>query len=364
KIEESEALFRGIYNNHQSGYFQLDHDFKITMLNPYMLQMLNYKSEKEIIGENIFDLFFAEQHEGKSFQKHLKQSGEVHLSEAEWITKDNRIIQVLLNVKQVNDENDNDHFHIGFARDITQYKQLEYQLRHAQKMEIIGTLSSLIAHELNNQLTNVLGYADLCRMTLNKTDKQYKYIQSIQHKAREAAGTVRHLLKFSRKQNPYIEELNLDQFINTKIDLFSQIVGSKIKVSADLSCPEVLINTDAKLFEQVLMNLIINAKDAIADSGKITLRSKIVSDNKDSKWYYYLPENKYVNLSIQDNGSGIQPEIIDKIFGPFFTTKDESVGTGLGLAIVKNILKDIDGHIFVESQVKKGTSFELFLRIA
>ncbi len=364
KIEESEALFRGIYNNNLSGYFQLDHNFKITMLNPYLLQMLNYTSEMEITGENIFDLFYAEQHEGKKFQKRLIKSGEIHLTEAKWITKTNRIIQVLLNIKQVNNKNDDTHFHIGFARDITRYKQLEYQLRHAQKMEIIGTLSSLIAHELNNQLTNVLGYADLCRMTLNKNAKQYKYIQSIQLKAREAAGTVRHLLKLSRKQKLYIEELDLDQFINNKIDLFSQIVGTKIKVAVALNCPGILINTDTKLFEQVLMNLIINAKDAIADSGKITLRTKIVSDNKDSKWYYYLPENKYVNLSIQDNGSGIQPEIIDKIFRPFFTTKDESVGTGLGLAIVKNILKDINGHIFVESPLKKCTSFELFLPIA
>ncbi|MCK5330103.1 MAG: response regulator [Candidatus Marinimicrobia bacterium] len=364
KIEESEALFRGIYNNLPSGYFQLDHNFKITMLNPYLLHMLNYTSEMEITGENIFDLFYAEQHEGKKFQKQLKQSGEIHLTEAKWITKNNRTIQVLITIKRVNDENDNAHFNIGFASDITQYKQLEYQLRHAQKMEIIGTLSSLIAHELNNQLTNVLGYADLCRMTLKKTDKQYRYIQSIQLKAREAAGTIRHLLKFSRKQKSYIKELDLDQFIDNKIDLFTQIVGSKITVSTELNCPGVLINTDTKLFEQVLMNLIINAKDAIADSGKITLRSKIVSDNKDSELYYKLPENKYVNLTIQDNGSGIQPENIDKIFRPFYTTKDESVGTGLGLAIVKNILKDINGYIFVESQLKKGASFEIFLPIA
>ena len=363
KIEESEALFRGIYDNHLSGYFQLDHDFKIIMLNPYMLQMLNYESEKEISSENIFELFYADQQEGAKFQKQLKESGEINLTDAKWITKNNRIIQVLLNIKRANNKNDKTDFYIGFAHDITQHKQMEYQLRHAQKMEILGTLSGLIAHEINNQLTNVLGYADLCRMTLNKTDKQYKYVKSIQIKAREAAGTLRHLLKFSRKQKPNIEEFDLDQFINNKIDLFSQIVGSKIKISADLNCPGALINTDTRLFEQVLMNLIINAKDAIAGSGKITMRSKIVSDIKDSILYYNLPKNKYVNLSVQDNGSGIQPEIIDKIFGPFFTTKDESIGTGLGLAIVKSILKDINGYVFVESQLTKGTNFELFIPI-
>ncbi|NQU29020.1 MAG: response regulator [Candidatus Marinimicrobia bacterium] len=363
KIEESEALFRGIYNNHLSGYFQLDRDFKIIMLNPYLLKILNYGSEKEITGENIFDFFYDEQYEGTKLQKQLKESGEINLTEAKWITKNNRVIQVFLNIKRVNNKNDNTESYIGFTHDITQHKQLEYQLRHAQKMEIIGTLSGLIAHEINNQLTNVLGYADLCRMTLKKTDKQYKYVQSIQIKAREAAGTLRHLLKFSRIQKPSVKEFDLDKFITNKIDLFSQIAGSKIKVSADLNCPGVLINTDTRLFEQVLMNLIINAKDAIADSGKITMSSKIVSDDKDSILYYKLPKNKYVNLSIQDNGSGIQTEIINKIFDPFFTTKDESTGTGLGLAIVKSILKDIDGYIFVESQVKKGTNFELFIPI-
>ncbi len=364
KIEESEILFRGIYNNQLSGYFQLDQDFKVTLVNPYMLQMLKYPSETEISGVNIFNLFFADQLEGKKLQKQLNQSDEIHLSEAEWVTKDNRIIQVLLNIKRVINKNDNTHFHIGFANDITQYKQLEFQLRHAQKMEIIGTLSSLIAHELNNQLTNVIGYSDLCRMTLAENDKEYKYIQSIQTKAREAAVTVRHLLKFSRKQNPSIEELDLDKYIDNKHELYSQVAGSNIEISTDLNSPGALIKTDRKLIEQVIMNLIINAKDAITDEGTIILKSKIVQDDKDSEMYYKLPKNKYFNLSVKDTGSGIHPEIIDKIFAPFFTTKDESVGTGLGLAIVKNILKDIDGFIFVESELDKGTNFELFLQLA
>ena len=248
--------------------------------------------------------------------------------------------------------------------DITRIKRLEIQLRIAQKMEAVGLLAGGIAHDFNNILTGITGYSTLLSMK-TETDQVLKgYASNIIALSDKAANITQGLLAFSRKQVMNIEVHDLNEIIKRFISMVTRIIGNNIEILSILSDDKLPVMADATQIEQVLMNLVTNAKDAMANGGTITIETSMIPaddislSKRDSRTRDY-----FALLKFTDSGTGIPPELMDKIFDPFFTTKEVGKGTGLGLSIVHGIVEQHNGIIEVESKSGKGATFNIFLPI-
>ncbi|HUO54820.1 MAG TPA: ATP-binding protein, partial [Rhodoblastus sp.] len=251
---------------------------------------------------------------------------------------------------------------VVFALDTTEERNREEQLHQSQKMQAVGQLAGGIAHDFNNVLTAIIGYSELLLANHRPTDPSFQDIMQIKQNANRAAGLVRQLLAFSRRQTLRPQVLQLGDVLSELQMLTRRLVGEKIEVDLRQGRDLWLVKADLNQFEQVIVNLIVNARDAMPDGGKIYLRTKNVTA-ADCAAYgeKLLPPADYVTVEVEDTGTGIPPDIRDKIFDPFFTTKEFGKGTGLGLSMVYGIIKQTGGFIFCDSQVGRGTTFRIFL---
>ena len=244
-------------------------------------------------------------------------------------------------------------------RDITERRQLEEQLSHSQKMEAVGRLAGGIAHDFNNLLTLISAHAELLESHVEHTPVQREHVQQISKAARRAADLTHQLLAFSRKQRLQATVFDVNTVVATVEPMVRRLIGEDIDVRTHTSVEPALIAADAGQIEQVLMNLVINSRDAMPDGGRITIKTELAeTDGRDND---RVPAGKYVRLTVADTGVGIPAEHLDRIFEPFFTTKDVGKGTGLGLSMLYGIVTQSDGHIRVDSAVGVGTSFRIYL---
>jgi signal transduction histidine kinase/CheY-like chemotaxis protein len=251
----------------------------------------------------------------------------------------------------------------GILLDVTERKQLEEQLRQAQKMEAIGRLSGGIAHDFNNILVPITGYVDLAMMSIPSDSKLYTHIQRIREAAKRAANLTSQILAFSRKQVLEIRVLNLNDVVGDFNKMVQRLIGEDIEVEILLDPALHLIKADRGQIEQVLMNLVINARDAMPTGGKLTIETAnaYLDETYVKKYADTLSPGPYAMLSVNDTGHGMDAETQQQIFEPFFTTKEEGKGTGLGLATVFGIVKQHQGTIWVYSEINKGTTFKIYL---
>lgn len=249
---------------------------------------------------------------------------------------------------------------IQCARDITQEVHMQKQLLHSQKMEAVGRLSAGIAHDFNNILTIILGYCDLIRHKNDLDPSIKKRVDEIEKTAERAANLTRQLLVFSRKQVMQPVPLNMNQLIQDLSPMLQRAVGEDIDLHRDLAEDLWPVYGDPVFLEQILLNLVINARDAMPKGGRIAIETwnQPLTGGRDLGHFTVKPGN-YVCLRVSDNGHGMTPEVQQRIFEPFFTTKAEGRGTGLGLATVYGIVKRLGGYILVESAVGQGTAFEI-----
>ncbi|MBI5634108.1 MAG: PAS domain-containing protein [Nitrospirae bacterium] len=246
--------------------------------------------------------------------------------------------------------------------DITEKKVLGDQLRHAQKMEALGTLTGGIAHDFNNILTVIMGYGHILQMKMKKDDPLRQSVDNIHSASEKAASLVQSLLAFGRKQTLLLKLHDINEIIRSEDKLLSKLVREDIEFSMDLTDKQAIILADSGQMIQLLMNLVANARDAMPDGGRITIHTDVVYlDEHFVKIHGYERSGKYVLLAVKDTGTGIDEMIIDKIFEPFFTTKELGKGTGLGLAMSYGIIKQHKGHINVASEPNKGTTFRVYL---
>src|SRR5438876_432968 len=251
---------------------------------------------------------------------------------------------------------------IVYALETTQQRTLENQVNQQQKMETIGRLAGNIAHDFNNLLGAIMMATDFLLNAHKPTDPSFQDIMQIKQNANRAASLVRQLLAFSRKQTMRPQVIDLGEALSDLTVLLRRLIGENVS----LDVPQVRdlwpVRADVGQFEQVIINLAVNARDAMPLGGKLTLRTSNVSVSDDTQhWHKDMPADDYVLVEVEDTGSGIAPEIIDKIFDPFYTTKDVGKGTGLGLSTVYGIVKQTGGVIYVDSEVGKGTTFRIFL---
>lgn len=251
---------------------------------------------------------------------------------------------------------------IVYALDTTENKALESQLAQSQKMQAIGQLAGGVAHDFNNVLTAIIGFSDLLLAKHRPTDPAFADIMNIKQNANRAANLVRQLLAFSRRQTLRPEVLSLTDVLSDLGNLLGRLLGEKIELKVVHGRELGLVKVDINQFEQVVINLAVNARDAMPNGGTLTVRTSNVSVEESQAVHpSLLPAAEYVLCEVIDTGTGIPPEILDKIWEPFFSTKEVGKGTGLGLSTVYGIIKQTGGFIFCTSKIGKGTTFSIFL---
>jgi two-component system cell cycle sensor histidine kinase/response regulator CckA len=240
-------------------------------------------------------------------------------------------------------------------------RRLEAQFIEAQKMEVIGQLAGGVAHDFNNILAVIMGYSDLMMQRIEPGDPLRKYIEEIHHASERAAGLTRQLLVFSRKQTVQLVVLNLDDVVNDMDKMLRRLVDENIAITMIPGKQTGRIKADAGYIGQVLMNLAVNARDAMPNGGELTITTSNSSlDENYASTYPGLTAGNYVMLVVSDTGTGMTDEVKAHLFEPFFTTKQTGKGTGLGLATCQTIVKQSGGHIEVHSEVDKGTIFKIY----
>lgn len=250
-----------------------------------------------------------------------------------------------------------------YAIDTTEQRALEEQIAQKQKMQEVGQLAGGIAHDFNNLLTGILGYTDLLLSSHRPSDPAFKDIMEVRNNANRAAALVRHLLAYSRRQTLRPKVLSLTDVIEDFGLLLNRLIGEKVTSNIIHARDLWLVKADANQLEQVLMNLAVNARDAMMpDGGELTIRTANVTERDAAKLDRSgLPVGEYVLLEVTDTGCGMPPEVQEKIFEPFFSTKEIGEGTGFGLSVVHGIVKQTGGYIYVDSQEGEGTTFRIYL---
>jgi PAS domain S-box-containing protein len=260
----------------------------------------------------------------------------------------------------------------GSLADITELKQaaseqenLKHQLAQAQKMESIGILAGGVAHDFNNILSIILGYSELLLMELAEDNPAREKVQTITDAGKRAANLTRQLLAFSRKQTIQMAACRLNALIQDLTKMLGRMIGEDISLEVRAAAENDTVLIDPGQMEQVLLNMAVNARDAMPNGGSLVIETKNRElDAEYASSHDGVTPGCYVELSLSDTGQGMSREIQEKIFDPFFTTKERGRGTGLGLAMVFGIIKQLGGHIFVYSEPGQGTTFKIFLPVA
>ncbi|MDA3955644.1 ATP-binding protein [Oceanispirochaeta sp.] len=367
KLAEN-TLAHFLYTIEQSpqAVFWLNSNGQIGYVNDQACRSLGY-SREELLSLYLWDIdpdFKQEQ-----WKAHWEKIGRVTKSnfERRHLRKDGSIFPIEVTAYQVIHEGKG--FHASFVNDITELvqsrweqKKLVEQLHQAQKLEAIGTLAGGIAHDFNNMLSVILGYSELLKATISEESVSKEYLMQIENAALRSRDITQQLLAFSRKQVITPITLDINSQINKTLKMIGRLIGEQIDLRFDAQEDIWKINMDTSQLDQILINLAVNARDAMPEGGRLEIStSNVVLDgssreqNKD-----YLP-GQYVLLSFNDHGTGMDETTLSHIFEPFFTTKEQGKGTGLGLATIYGIMKQNDGMIDVQSEQGQGSTFNLYL---
>ncbi|MBI5569591.1 MAG: PAS domain S-box protein [Desulfomonile tiedjei] len=276
--------------------------------------------------------------------------------------KDGSLFHEEATISPVRDSSDNTINFVAVKRDITEHLKLAAQLQQAQKMEAIGTLAGGIAHDFNNLLTIILGFSEVLLAERQGNEPDYDDLKKILHAGKNGAELVQRLLTFSRKVEPKLVPLDLNRQIRQVERLLRRTISKMIEIRLDLADDLEEINADPSQMEQILMNLAVNARDAMLEAGTLTLRTEnVVLDEEYCKYHHGTRPGQYVLLTVSDTGHGMDGETVEHIFEPFYTTKELGRGTGLGLAMVYGIVNQHHGYVTCYSEVGRGTAFRIYL---
>ncbi len=360
-FRESEKRFRSLVENSFTGIFILDDDLRYVYVNNEFMRILGY-SREEIINQDFRKFLNGRTEElVMNFIKQHKEGKDRPVEDkVELTAKDGEKRKVILIVSSIKDLTGNVQI-MTQVLDITEQKKLEEQLLHAQKMEAIGILAGGIAHDFNNLLTAIRGCADMALFEVDASHPVCRDLKEIQSASERAAELTRELLLFSRKQPMKFISMNLNDIVDHLYKIFMRLIGEDIKVYTDFNPKLWSINADKGTLEQVVMNLIVNARDAMPHGGKMTIKTDNTVINKSCRKVF--PEAKsgnFVVLSVTDTGIGMTKETIQHLFEPFFTTKGIGKGTGLGLSVVYGIVREHGGWINVYSEPGQGTTFKIY----
>ncbi|MEW6067288.1 MAG: PAS domain S-box protein [Nitrospirota bacterium] len=362
QLSISEERFRALFDNANDGVAVLDRNGTIINVNKKFCELHGF-DKNVLVGTHYKFIEVEDAKEEKDERLRRLLNGESLVFETQHYKRDGTRIFLEVSSKGINVGED--YFIQSFHRDISEKKAIQEQLIHAQKMETVGQLTGGIAHNFNNLITAILGYAELLIMHSNLDDNPRQKVINIENIARKAGIIVSKLMSFSRRDILEFWPISLNDVINDAVNLIEGVLEKRIGLKITLTDKIPYIEADQNHIEQILMNFISNSKDAMPEGGLITITTGTTEVKKgELDIPTYIPDGKYVLLTVSDTGSGIPKDIIQRIFDPFFTTKEKGKGTGLGLATVYGIVKELKGYITVQSEVGKGTTFYIYFPIS
>ena len=358
-LRRSEINFRSLVTNAPYGICRCDSAGQLLDANPALLAMLGYPSAKELVGQHLGGLYADTQH-WFELADFLRSAAPFTGLIAEWKRKDGSGTVVRVSGRAVSNGDRGKTFEL-FAEDVTERRALEQQLRQSQKMEAVGRLAGGIAHDFNNLLMVISGYSEFLLDRLGPDPALRGPAQEIASASGSATTLTRQLLAFSRKQMLAPKILDLNGVVTENLKMLTRVIGEDIDLVMVPAPGLGTVRADAGQIEQVIMNLAVNARDAMPSGGKLTIETSNVSlDEEYARFHAPLRPGNYVLLSISDTGAGMDSETQSHIFEPFFTTKGPK-GTGLGLSTVYGIVKQSGGYIWVYSEPGKGSTFKIYL---
>ena len=359
-LRRSEARYRSLVQSAAYGIYRASGKGQFLDVNPALITMLGYSSADEVLALDPQKDVFRNPEELSRLMEECKRKGRLDNFEIKWKRRDENIITVRLSGRVVS--SDKEEFLELIAEDITEKRVLEDQFRQAQKMEAVGRLAGGVAHDFNNLLMVISGYTEVLLEKLEHNAALHAKAEAVQQAAERATTLTRQLLAFSRRQLLELKVVDLNTIISDMERLLTPLIGETIQLTTELSPTLERTRADAGQLEQVLMNLVVNAKDAMPGGGKIIIRTSNVDlDNSYRREHTYIQPGPYIMLSVSDTGCGMDKETQSRVFEPFFTTKEKGKGTGLGLSTVYGIIKQSGGYIFAHSEIGHGTTFRIFL---
>ena len=360
-LRSSEERYRSLVENANDVVYTHDLDGNLTSFNRAGEVLLGY-SRYEVLGKNIQRLLAPEYVERFNLALEGGKAGaELAPMEVHILGRDGRRLILEINARLAYQGGKPAGVH-GIARDVTERRHLEDQLRQAQKMEAVGKLAGGVAHDFNNLLTVIVGYSELLMSRLTPEGQEHRMISEIRRASEQAASVTAQLLAFGRRQVLQPRILDLNAVVSATKKMLERLIGEHIRLVTDLNHAIGAVKADPSQVQQVIMNLAVNARDAMPKGGTLTIgtRNQRFERGQTHNDVAVSPGD-YVVLSVTDNGCGMERRIQDRIFEPFFTTKELGKGTGLGLSTVYGIVKQSGGYIWIDSEVNRGSTFSIYL---
>lgn len=348
------------------GIFGVNSDGNITFVNKAAAGLIGF-SRDELIGRSSHDVFHSHRSDGALYPWHdcplcrTLHDGITRSGEETYLKADGSGFPIEFTCTAIV-EGGGITGAVMIFRDITERRKIESQLRQAQKLEGIGQLAGGIAHDFNNVLNAVVGYAGLLQMKMDKSDPLVHYADEISAAGQRGAALTQQILAFSRKQVLDMKPVNLNEVVKSLQKMFHRLVQEDIDIHYELADEDLVIFADISQLDQILINLVTNARDAMPGGGRLSIGTRpFVMDREFPGRYGYGSPGAYAMLTVSDTGCGMNAEIRSHIFEPFFTTKESGKGTGLGLAVVHGIVKQHNGYIDLHSVPGQGTRFKIYL---
>ena len=361
-LRASEAQFRRFIENLPLGVYRSTPDGRVQMANPALLRMLGYDSWQELAFQNLEGEAFEAGYPRSAFCEQIEREGEARGLETAWKRRDGSMVFVRESARAFRTDDGRVLYYDGIVEDVTERRRLEEELRQAQKMEAVGRLAGGVAHDFNNLLTIIMGYSDLLLERVSARDGMRPPVEEIKKAAERAASLTRQLLAFSRKQMLQPQLLDLNRLLTNVDEMLRRMIGEDIELATHLPSGLGRVKADPGQIEQVIMNLVVNSRDAMPEGGKITIETANVDlDKTYARSHPGATPGPQVMLAVSDTGMGMGAETLTHIFEPFFTTKETGKGTGLGLATVYGIVKQSAGSIWAYSEPGRGSTFKIYL---
>jgi two-component system, cell cycle sensor histidine kinase and response regulator CckA len=360
-LRRSEVRYRSLVQTAVYGMYRSSLEGQFLDVNPALIGMLGYNSALEVLALNPEKDVFLDPKEYSSLVEEFRRSGRMDGFEARWKRKNGGTIIVRISGRAVATEDQPADVLEAIAEDITERRLLEDQFRQSQKMEAVGRLAGGIAHDFNNLLMVVSGYTEVLLDQLPAGHPLQGKAQAIRQASDRATALTRQLLAFSRKQHLELKIVDLNAIVTDMERLLRPLIGEDIELTTSLAPSTGCTRADAGQLEQVIMNLVVNAKDAMPHGGKISIRTAAaILDESHRPENNFIKHGPYVMLSVSDTGHGMDRDTQARVFEPFFTTKEKGKGTGLGLSTVYGIIKQTGGYVFVQSDPGRGSVFTIY----
>jgi PAS domain S-box-containing protein len=361
--QKREAKFRAIFERVAAGIALVDTGGRLMESNPALQKMLGY-GEQELRNKGFLEFGYSDDaiSDVDLYKELISGARDHYQMERRYTRKDGSPVWGLVNVSLFRNERGDPDFAIFMIEDITERKRLENQLLQSQKMETVGRLAGGIAHDFNNLLTVLSGYAQLSLLALGEDAPLRGNLVEIKKATERASALTHQLLAFSRRQVMDMKVIDLNTVLKDLDKMLRRIIGEDIELKTILAGNLGRVKTDPGQIEQVILNLVVNARDAMPKGGILLLETTNVElDEGYARYHIGVAPGRYVLLSVTDTGCGMSAEVREHIFEPFFTTKAKDKGTGLGLSTVYGIVKQSGGNIWVYSELDRGTTFKIYL---